>query len=255
MNTLADFTAAWRDDPESHQRIFDAFTKAAGEYKPLALHRQWVEENDWGCGCLAFHWLWKLLIQEMPTHFHFLEIGVYRGQITSLVGMLAEDMDKGAEVNGISPFDGRAMVWPFTAEVKPDLRSDDFARTWQAWTTWVSRGAGMPVLRTFVGDSTDRGNINSAELCGPYDIIYLDGNHTVDFVRKDLANYAPMVKVGGYLVCDDSAWSLKLPKDFFFGFEGASKAVDEMLPPVTQNPDWEVIGSLVHLRVWRRRVR
>lgn len=35
------------------------------------------------------------------------------------------------------------------------------------------------------------------------DLVYIDGNHALDFVKRDIENYWPKVKSGGYLTGDD----------------------------------------------------
>jgi hypothetical protein len=254
LDSLANFTAAWQDTPEAHQRMLDAFTLLYEADPALKAHREWVKANGDGCcGADEFHFLWKLLVQEMPDDFRFLEIGVFRGQTTSLVAMLAEIMGKYCRVIGVSPFDGRAMVWPFTGDVKPEGECNDFDKVWDAWQKWVGGwNSDSYRLELIKGDSTDPHVISNAGSLSPYDIAYIDGCHQYEYARQDLANYMPMVKVGGFLVCDDAAWNLKLPGNWFFGFEGASKAVDEVLPPLTANEEWEHCGSLVHLRVFKR---
>jgi predicted O-methyltransferase YrrM len=254
LNSLAEFTTAWQDTPEAHQRMLDAFTALYEDDPALKAHREWVKANDAGCGDDSFHAFWKMLVQEMPADFRFLEIGVYRGQTTSLIGMLAGLSGKRGRVVGISPFDGRGMVWPFTSADLPEGKCRDLELTWRSWCKWESHKdeGPVPTFITFETESCHQGTIDEAKRRSPFDIIYIDGLHTHEAVQQDLANYMPMVKVGGFLVCDDAAWSLKLPPNWFFGFEGASKAVDEVLPPFTGNEYWAHCGSLVHLRVFRR---
>jgi hypothetical protein len=240
--------------------MLDAFTSLYQADPALKAHREWVKANDMGCGEDSFHVFWKMLVQEMPADFRFLEIGVYRGQTTSLIGRLSEIYKKRATVIGVSPFDGRAMVWPFTGDVKPEGECSDEEKACEAWIRWVCETSFLTEnkltvdtrVRFIRGDSTDPGVRATVLADGPYDIAYIDGCHQYEYVQQDLANYMPMVKVGGFLVCDDAAWSLKLPSNFFFGFEGASKAVDEVLPPFAANEAWEHCVSLVHLRLYRR---
>lgn len=47
----------------------------------------------------------------------------------------------------------------------------------------------------FLTDSTDLETIESVRALGPFDLCFLDGNHTEAFVRKDWANYGPMAKM------------------------------------------------------------
>lgn len=54
------------------------------------------------------------------------------------------------------------------------------------------------------GDSTADGTVAAARARGPYDCVFIDGNHTLPFVAKDWDHYSPM----GRLVCfHDIAWA------------------------------------------------
>jgi hypothetical protein len=39
------------------------------------------------------------------------------------------------------------------------------------------------------------------------DYVYIDGEHSYDAVTRDLTNYLPKVKVGGFLIGDDYGWT------------------------------------------------
>mgnify|MGYP004447172199 CR=1 FL=1 len=54
-----------------------------------------------------------------------------------------------------------------------------------------------------------------------FDWVYVDGNHSYEFVLKDLNYYFPLIKKGGYLCGDDYGWrDADCPK-------GPKVAVDE----------------------------
>ena len=38
------------------------------------------------------------------------------------------------------------------------------------------------------------------------DVLHIDGNHDEEYVTKDILNYLPLVKKGGYLIMDDISW-------------------------------------------------
>ena len=38
------------------------------------------------------------------------------------------------------------------------------------------------------------------------DFVYIDGNHSFEYVQSDLDSYYPKVKVGGYIILDDWNW-------------------------------------------------
>jgi cephalosporin hydroxylase len=53
------------------------------------------------------------------------------------------------------------------------------------------------------GDSTDPNIIDRVGVLGPFDCVFLDGNHTLPFVKKDWANYGPM---GRLVAFHDIGW-------------------------------------------------
>ncbi len=56
-----------------------------------------------------------------------------------------------------------------------------------------------------------------------FDWIYVDGDHSYEFVKKDLELFFPKVKSGGYITGDDYVWWGP-----FLGF-GVKKAIDQFL--------------------------
>ena len=46
-----------------------------------------------------------------------------------------------------------------------------------------------------LGDSTDQEVIDDVYKLGPFDATFIDANHTVEYVKKDFANYGPISKV------------------------------------------------------------
>jgi predicted O-methyltransferase YrrM len=38
------------------------------------------------------------------------------------------------------------------------------------------------------------------------DVLHIDGNHDEEYVTKDILNYLPLVKKGGYIIMDDISW-------------------------------------------------
>jgi hypothetical protein len=47
-----------------------------------------------------------------------------------------------------------------------------------------------------------------APISEPIDWVYVDGNHSYDYVRNDLAKYGSLVRVGGLIIGDDYARSV-----------------------------------------------
>ena len=71
----------------------------------LKKHRFYIENNNLGFGEKPFHVLWREIIRSQNENFKFLEIGVYKGQILSLVKLLSDFYNKNLEFYGVTPLD------------------------------------------------------------------------------------------------------------------------------------------------------
>ena len=49
------------------------------------------------------------------------------------------------------------------------------------------------------GDSTSKRVIDLVNKMGPYDLIFIDANHTYEFVKKDFENFHPFLEKGGVI--------------------------------------------------------
>ena len=56
----------------------------------LINHRNYIEKNVLGFGAKPFHTLWREIVRNQRDEFKFLEIGVYKGQILSLIKLLSK---------------------------------------------------------------------------------------------------------------------------------------------------------------------
>jgi predicted O-methyltransferase YrrM len=57
--------------------------------------------------------------------------------------------------------------------------------------------------RVIWGDSTNSEIISRVRALGPFDLVLIDGNHTLPFVEQDWRNYAPLAKMVAF---HDIAW-------------------------------------------------
>ena len=223
----------WKDDRSIHADINETFTRLVNADPELKAFRDFVEGNNdtpvkiFGFGERSFLWMWKLLVDEMPPNFKFLEIGVFRGQVLALIRILS----KTASIAGITPLDSTGGHWDSDYEADIKLLHETFKLS-------------QPDI--IKGLSTDPDIIEKAK--GTYDIIYIDGGHEYEVAKSDIINYSPFVKVGGYLVIDDCANKYDLPYGYFRGIESVSRAVDEHLP----NEEFKEIFSVVHNRIFQR---
>ena len=223
----------WKDDRSIHADINETFTRLVNADPELKAFRDFVEGNNdtpvkiFGFGERSFLWMWKLLVDEMPPDFKFLEIGVFRGQVLALIRILS----KTASIAGITPLDSTGGHWESDYEADIKLLHETFKLS-------------QPDI--IKGLSTDPDIIEKAK--GTYDIIYIDGGHEYEVAKSDIINYSPFVKVGGYLVIDDCANKYDLPYGYFRGIESVSRAVDQHLP----NEQFKEIFSVVHNRIFQR---
>lgn len=65
------------------------------------------------------------------------------------------------------------------------------------------------------------------------DVLFIDGDHSVQGVKKDFSMYSPMVKQGGYIVFDDYLDKVHSPQ--------VRGAVDEIVSNIS---GYEIIGNL-----------
>jgi hypothetical protein len=225
----------WFDNPKSHQFIHDEYCKCVNDNKELKEYRDWIETNNFGFGERSFIWLWKLLVDEMPENFKFLEIGVYKGQIITLIELLANQINKKCMRFGISPFDN-------TDGYQDSNYIDDLM-----YLHYIFRLSGLN-LRLLNGLSTSFDIIEQASE-RKYNLLYIDGGHSYEVIKSDLNNYCDLVNVGGFLVIDDSANNLNLADSMFKGKEDVTRAVNEYM---TNNKNFEFLFNVIHNRIYKR---
>ncbi len=139
------------------------------------------------------------------------EIGVYRGRLLLPLALTA--MSQGAgEVIGIDPYTAQA------AEQHDEHASPLDLETWPHGIDWDGLYAQVNlaianhglerwcrVLRTRSEDSARKFS------AGAIDLLHIDGNHDHASVIRDVELYVPKVKIGGYVVLDDTSWASVWP--------------------------------------------
>ena len=236
--TLDKYSDIWIDVPEYHNTIHDSFIQLVNNDELLKKHRDFVEENAFGFGERSFGWLFKLVIDEMPEEFSFLEIGVFRGSSLSLVKLLADKYNKKVNRYGVSPMDTSDGHWD----------SDYFHDVYHIH--WI---LGLDTdYNIYHGLSTDEKIIKKAKSTEPYNILYIDGGHTKEVVDSDLLHYPQMIKSGGYLMIDDCCNDMNQPWGFFQGIQPVTDAVLEW-EKTDIGKEFEFVFNVVHLKVYKRK--
>lgn len=161
--------------------------------KSIQAHRSYFRQNRRGFGEDAFHVMWYGLLQVCRPA-SFLEIGVYRGQVISLISVLAKLLGLDCLVCGVSPFTSAGDT------VSKYLPSVDY---WQDTLANFST-LGLPWPKLIKGMS-DASSVIKEFSARSWDLIYIDGNHEYEIAKKDFLNCSKILSPGGHIVLDDSA--------------------------------------------------
>jgi hypothetical protein len=181
-------------------------------------HRLYFDQEARSFGEDAMHVMWHWLFHELKPA-SFLEIGVYRGQIVSLAAMLAQRSGIACEVHGISPFS------PAGDAVSVYLRDVNYLEDTLKHFEHFSL-ARPELLKAFSTDAAAVALIRSRA----WDMIYVDGNHDYEVVKKDWAVCSESVKPGGVIVLDDAGLTTpyRPPKFATGGHPGPSRLAQEI---------------------------
>jgi predicted O-methyltransferase YrrM len=208
----------------------------------LKQHRAYFHnppENPRGFGEDAFHVLWFLLFQEFKPA-NFLEIGVFRGQTTSLAALLARRGGWICEVVGVSPFTpaGDSVS---TYQQGIDYHTDTLANFEHF------KLPAPKLLRAYSTDSDAVRLINSRS----WDMIYIDGNHDYEIAKKDWESCSQAIKHGGVIVLDDSGLTTNYRPSVFAtgGHPGPSQVAQEI-----DRSKFEEILQVGHNRAFQKTV-
>lgn len=230
------FTESLRNPTDYYKQAFIDFHKSA----PQAVrdHRHYFSQEERGFGEDAFHVMWWRLFEQFKPE-SFLEIGVYRGQVISLISLLARLAGKTCEVTGISPFS------PAGDSVSIYQRGLDY----QQDTLANFRNLGLPEPQLLKAYSTDPEAVDLIRSRN-WDAIYIDGNHDYEVVLKDWEVCSQSVRPGGIIVLDDSGLSSTYRPPAFAtgGHPGPSKLASEI-----KAAEFKEILQMGHNRVFQRR--
>ena len=245
---LSELVLSYENSVNCHRTIWDNFFINTNRDEQLKRHRDFVEENSFGYGDRSFHYFWKLLLRQVPDRFQFLEIGVFKGQVISLVRLLSDRLDKEGLVVGVSPLSGSGDKYA----AHPDIDYLEAIRQIHGHFN-----LSMEYTEIIKGYSNDGEVKKRVKRRGLFDIVYIDGCHDYEVVFDDIKTYGEVVKIGGFLVMDDSSNYLNMPpkvKDggvikYWPGLPEVSEAAKNLLE---YNKDFIHLFACGHLRVWLR---
>ena len=234
MSDINQVVSFWKDDQDTHKFLGETFYRKTNSIMKFKEHRDFVESNNFGFGERAFMWMHKLLVDEMPTHFTFVEIGVYKGAILSAYKMIADLAGKSVTRIGVSPMssEGGYNESDYGADVRTIHDKFDIK---QDYTIVKGFSNDPEILASMAGAS--------------YDILLVDGGHDYPTVMSDLLHYCPMINPGGFLVVDDSANDMDLPSGYFGGHPEVTMALNDFDP---SKHGFEFLFNIGHDKVFQK---
>lgn len=215
---IRDFNQWNRSLTHSHEFYLDTFRFFYFQLpQQLKKHKYYFNKKSRGFGEKAFHTMWYLLYKKY--HFrNFLEIGIYRGQTISLIGLLGKLENAEISVYGISPF---TKVGDHVSQyVEIDYLQDVVAN----FDHFQLRNPNL--LKAYSTDQNALDLISSIN----WDCIYIDGSHDYEVAKQDWLNCSKQLKQGAIIVFDDASLytDYKAPFFAFNGHPGPSQVADEI---------------------------
>jgi len=219
--------------------IYDHYTHEYWKNSNLVAHRLYVENNDLGFGERPFHALWNEILSNMDN-ISFLEIGVYKGQILSLIKLLSKIQNKECKILGVTPLDN-------TGDKYSNYQQSDYYKDIQSLFNQFNLKLQDDEL--CIGLSTDQ-NIKNKILNQKYNLIYIDGGHYYNCVTSDISLMKECLLSNGIVVFDDASSYKNFNKHLFLGHLEVAEAIKNSL----ENDDqFEEIMCVGHNRVFKRK--
>lgn len=221
-------------DPKKYYGYCHYFLHHLGP-KWLLEHRLFFQKELRSYGEDSFNSFWYHLILENKPKC-FLEIGVYRGQIISLIELMSMKLDLGIDVYGLSPLsnegDKVSEYIPMDYEKDIELNYAEFKLV-------------KPQIKKAFSDAKEGVDFIASR---QWDCVYIDGNHDYEVVKKDYENVKKNLHPNGVIVFDDASLNLSVTQYYgvFKGHPGPSKLVDELV-----TKEMIEISRVGHLRAFK----
>lgn len=206
--------------------------------KKLQEHRAYFKQEARGFGEDAFHAMWFLLMREYQP-LNCLEIGVYRGQVISLWGLITRELNLPCKIYGISPFT------PAGDQVSVYLKNIDYKKdTLKHHNHFCIK---EPLLLKAFSTDTDAQELIKTRL---WNLIYIDGSHDYEVALADYEICKANLAEGGLLVMDDSSLYTDYhpPLFSFAGHPGPSCVVRDLAMK-----EMNFIGGVGHNNVFMKK--
>lgn len=186
-------------DPEFLKQAFESNIHLKPDYSLGAIHSYkdipgWINDAEW---------IYKRMVGECSDGDIFLELGTFFGQSAARMGQLIKDSGKNIKFYTMDVYH----------EMEVALATDRHPNSFKEFRN----AHGYADLYNLVKDIFKFLGLNDyieQIICdsryghklfedNTLKMVYIDANHTFDYVYADLTNYWPKVKNGGFMICDD----------------------------------------------------
>jgi len=209
------------------------------ELHPL---REFIKTNSYGFCDDAHHVMWRELVKEMANDFKFLEIGVFKGQIIALITQLSKRYNKKTNVYGVTPLNDLGDKYSYYENL--DYRNEII-------NLFGTFSLDFDLEKQIVnGLSTDDSVKNKIIELGVFDLVYIDGGHDYDTVISDINLVKKIIKLGGFIVTDDSSCYKNLHGlNVFMGHKDVCDAIADNLEP---DDNFAEVACVGHNRIFKK---
>jgi hypothetical protein len=221
--------------------VYDHFLNEYNNDPQLVNHRSYIEDHKLGFGEKPFHVIWRELVKQSPDNFKFLEIGVYKGQVLSLVKLLSNLYNKSVDFTGVTPLSNLGDKF---SNYETTNYGEVITELFQHFN--LEFDLDKNILN---GISTDENIKNKIKNLGLFDLVYIDGGHDYECVVSDINLMKEITKNGSYIVFDDSSCFKPLSDKKFKGHIDVCQAITDHLENDSNFVELICVG---HNRVFKR---
>lgn len=149
-----------------------------------------------GSRCLAHV---ELILKANPQRV--VEIGVYGGRSLIPQALALKHLGNGGKIYGIDPWRLDIALAGVTEGQRPDWSGKDFDRIHAKFIDDVYAYGVQDYVVPIRAKSQDARGLFAD---GSIDVLHIDGSHESEAAARDVRQYVPRVKHGGYVWLDDS---------------------------------------------------
>ena len=222
--------------------IYFEFLKEFNEDNLLKTHRGYIVNNKLGFGEDPCHVMWREIVKWLPNNFKFIEIGVYKGQVLSLVNLLAKNYGKNSEFLGVSPLINMGDKYSTYDNVN---YKEVIKQLFNHFNIEINFNKNF-----ICGSSTDENIKREIKNKGVFDVVYIDGCHDYDCVVSDIKLAKQITKLNSLIVFDDAACYKNIKRHN--AFTGHKDVCDAIKNFVEVDDSFEEIICVGHNRVFER---